>query len=624
MIRLRTIFVSAAVSPLVLAAMATTAEAQVRRAPATNGTGTDTHLFRPAVDSKGFFTVNGSEVLGKGGLSLGLVIDYGHQIMRLSPGHGQDALVTHSLRGTLGASYGLFNRLILGIQAPIDVMQGKGVTDIGPAGSTYDSQTLEGQHLGFVAGHLKLHVLRSEQAIGIALIGQAGFPVSKTPARDLGAEAKPFFWPQLVLEKKFGPLRIGANGGYRFGSYGAPTVYDQLKGGRFESSNGLGTAGLAVGLRPLDQLEIIGETYATKQVGGSSAAKVSLSQEAIGGLKLFVEKNSYLMLGGGVRIGDGFQAADQRGFLGFMFEPSIGDRDGDGFRDDEDDCPDEPEDKDGFQDGYSDSPPHQLGCPDLDNDKDGIPDKLDRCPNDPEDMDGDADEDGCPEPDTRDRDKDGILDKDDKCPDVPEDKDGFEDEDGCPDPDNDRDGIPDASDACPMQAETINQYEDTDGCPDVKPPEKDKRVIVEGNTVLILEQILFEKNSAKILPASDGILEAVATTLKDHPEFDLLEVQGHADERGNPTHNLKLTKDRAASVVGALTSRGVAESRLRPMGYGKYCPVDAGHNADAWDKNRRVEFKIVKTEGKPTGVELGCPAAVKAGIVPPPVDGGGN
>ncbi len=67
------------------------------------------------------------------------------------------------------------------------------------------------------------------------------------------------------------------------------------------------------------------------------------------------------------------------------------DRDGDGVVDADDACPDEPEDRDGFQDGD--------GCPDPDNDHDGIPDVDDQCPNDPETPDGVADEDGCPEGD---------------------------------------------------------------------------------------------------------------------------------------------------------------------------------------------------------------------------------
>jgi|GEM_PF-2001876 len=65
-----------------------------------------------------------------------------------------------------------------------------------------------------------------------------------------------------------------------------------------------------------------------------------------------------------------------------------------------------------------------------DRDGDGITDDVDNCPNDPEDFDGFEDSDGCPDPDN---DGDGILDADDRCPNDPEIFNGYEDEDGCPD-----------------------------------------------------------------------------------------------------------------------------------------------------------------------------------------------
>ena len=41
---------------------------------------------------------------------------------------------------------------------------------------------------------------------------------------------------------------------------------------------------------------------------------------------------------------------------------------------------------------------------------------------------------------------------------------------------------------------------------------------------------------------------------------------------------------------------------------GERCPVDPRHNAEAWDRNRRVEFKIIRTEDGDTNVEVACPA----------------
>ncbi len=66
-----------------------------------------------------------------------------------------------------------------------------------------------------------------------------------------------------------------------------------------------------------------------------------------------------------------------------------GDSDGDTVKDQDDLCPKEPEDRDGFED--------EDGCPDPDNDRDRIPDASDKCPNEPETYNGLEDEDGCPD-----------------------------------------------------------------------------------------------------------------------------------------------------------------------------------------------------------------------------------
>jgi outer membrane protein OmpA-like peptidoglycan-associated protein len=143
--------------------------------------------------------------------------------------------------------------------------------------------------------------------------------------------------------------------------------------------------------------------------------------------------------------------------------------------------------------------------------------------------------------------------------------------------------------------------------------------MIEGNNIIILDKIQFAYNSAEILPASNKILDAVSTTLAHHPEFTLVEVAGHADERGGDQYNLHLTQDRVNSVVRALIARGIDKSRVRSKGYGEYCPLDEGHNEKAWEQNRRVEFKIVKTKDGPTGVELGCENATKHGVPSEPV-----
>jgi outer membrane protein OmpA-like peptidoglycan-associated protein len=253
------------------------------------------------------------------------------------------------------------------------------------------------------------------------------------------------------------------------------------------------------------------------------------------------------------------------------------DRDGDGLLDRDDGCPDAAEDKDGFED--------TDGCPDPDNDEDGVLDGADHCPLDPEDRDGFEDADGCPDPDN---DKDGLLDARDKCPNDAEDADGFEDGDGCPDLDNDGDGIPDREDLCPNEPETKNGYADEDGCPD------EEQVRVVGQRIVLDDRIHFEVNNAIIRQVSFGLLERVSKLLREHPEYERVEIQGNTDQRGTKAFNQKLSEDRALSVLEFLTKHGVERQRLTSVGFGsEHLFVDKA-TEHALFLNRRVEFVIMR------------------------------
>jgi outer membrane protein OmpA-like peptidoglycan-associated protein len=254
-----------------------------------------------------------------------------------------------------------------------------------------------------------------------------------------------------------------------------------------------------------------------------------------------------------------------------------GDRDGDGILDPSDRCPDDPEDKDGFED--------QDGCPDPDNDRDRVLDLDDACPIVAEDRDGFEDDDGCPD---NDNDEDGLADAIDRCPNDPEDKDGFEDDDGCPDRDNDEDGLADAVDQCPNEPETKNGYADDDGCPD------EEQVRVVGDRIVLDDRIHFATNSARIRPASFPLLERLAKLIQENPSYVHIGIQGHADERGPEWFNLRLSKDRAKSVLDFLVQRGIAAERLSYDGFGTTRPLVDRKDERAWFMNRRVEFEITR------------------------------
>ncbi len=258
----------------------------------------------------------------------------------------------------------------------------------------------------------------------------------------------------------------------------------------------------------------------------------------------------------------------------------VGDADGDGVYDPDDECPNDPEDLDGFQD--------EDGCPDPDNDRDGILDSDDECPDDPEDPDGFEDGDGCPDPDN---DRDGIPDASDGCPDDPEDIDEFEDEDGCPDPDNDGDGILDGDDACPNEAEVVNGVDDDDGCPD----EADIEVV--GDNILLRDRVYFDFANARVRGRSWPMLAQIARLLQAHPEYLVVSIEGHCDEIGSDQVNQWLSERRANRVRDFLIERhGIDPDRLRVAGFGRSRPLVEGHTDEDRALNRRVEFRIVRVD----------------------------
>jgi outer membrane protein OmpA-like peptidoglycan-associated protein len=227
------------------------------------------------------------------------------------------------------------------------------------------------------------------------------------------------------------------------------------------------------------------------------------------------------------------------------------------------------------------APPVPAVDPNADRDRDGIPDRIDRCPDEPEDRDGFEDDDGCPDPDN---DKDGIPDATDRCPKDAEDVDGFEDEDGCPDPDNDKDGVVDASDRCPSEPGPASNG----GC-----PQKFEHINVTEQKIELKQAIFFQTGKAVILPASFALLDEVATAMTARPSM-LVRIEGHTDNRGGRAYNLRLSQTRADSVRGYLVGKGISSDRLEAKGYGPDQPIDDNKSAAGRERNRRVEFMITQ------------------------------
>jgi outer membrane protein OmpA-like peptidoglycan-associated protein len=258
---------------------------------------------------------------------------------------------------------------------------------------------------------------------------------------------------------------------------------------------------------------------------------------------------------------------------------ALSDRDADGVPDRDDGCPEEGEDRDGFQD--------DDGCPDPDDDLDGLADRDDRCPREPEDKDGIEDGDGCPDGDD---DGDQVVDLDDRCPREKEDVDGFQDADGCADPDNDGDGILDKDDRCANEPETVNGVDDFDGCPDQSvqggPRMAADRIDLQG------ERIEFVGRTGRLVAASQRTLDSVAAVMKQNPSVRIrieVGVERSGEGRRQRAADRRLSAERARAVQAYLLSKGVRAAQLDVAPLGSDRPIDARNPRDP-RVNRRVEL----------------------------------
>ncbi len=358
----------------------------------------------------------------------------------------------------------------------------------------------------------------------------------------------PHFRPNHSIGGTDGDLSVGSEMRWAFGAY-VP-----LRSGRIR----LG-------------LELFGSTGLFTKAGGTESTffrgrNTDLEWLAQARFGIGQRQRTWAMVGGGTRLSAGYGSPDLRilASIGTFFT---------------------------LKDVPGKSPDRMVKVvPDVedyakDTDKDGYPDDIDKCPTVPEDGKPPDPSDGCPA--GSDRDHDGIPDTADACPDEPEDKDGVQDNDGCPEDDADNDQIPDKDDRCPLEPGNTNKKKpEKNGCPGLTK-------VTESGEVALLEPIQFETGRATIKAVSFPILDEVVTLMKARPNIHM-GIYGHTDDRGADDMNMRLSKDRAASVVKYLQNHGIAGSRMESEGFGETKPLDTNDTAAGRAKNRRVEFKILK------------------------------
>jgi MYXO-CTERM domain-containing protein len=399
---------------LLLVAVIAAAATLLPPAPAAaqaSGPSLDVQRFDPVAQSRGFTLVR--DAAQPDGLEVGsfLAINYGLRPLEIGDPadyRRTEGVIDHLVGFDLGVSVAFNEWLQLGVQVPFLQIQG---------GSD------EGDAIAAAFGH----------SGGVASAGDITLSAGIAPLRQGdNAPLSMSLSPRLVLPTGSGSQFVGSN------AYGLGL--DVAFSGRWKHFHVAGTVGFQVNTRganlsnlraddelrwglglgvPLlsDQLEIqlewVGGTVidpvALADVGRKAFDPVLTPAEL--NLGALVNPNAgpvWFKIGVGRGIGPGFGNPDLRvfGVVGFDVgcdcapggEPEVQivekmiedpDPDRDEVKGDKDQCPHEPEDRDGFED--------DDGCPEWDNDQDTVHDACDACPTTKEVLNGVDDADGCPD-----------------------------------------------------------------------------------------------------------------------------------------------------------------------------------------------------------------------------------
>ena len=106
------------------------------------------------------------------------------------------------------------------------------------------------------------------------------------------------------------------------------------------------------------------------------------------------------------------------------------------------------------------------------------------------------------------------------------------------------------------------------------------------------ELVLFDFDKADITEDAMAALQAKADILRADPSITL-NIDGHADERGDDSYNVRLGQRRADAVLEFFTGAGLSVGRFTVASRGEEAPLDpAPTPIRSRSRNRRVDFNV--------------------------------
>lgn len=114
----------------------------------------------------------------------------------------------------------------------------------------------------------------------------------------------------------------------------------------------------------------------------------------------------------------------------------------------------------------------------------------------------------------------------------------------------------------------------------------------ESGVVVTLGDVLFETGQTELRADAVSSLTEVVDLLQSEPGKKI-RIEGHTDGVGEASANLKLSQQRADSVLATLVDLGVDASRVTVVGMGEDFPIASNDSEEGRSKNRRVDVILL-------------------------------
>ena len=121
------------------------------------------------------------------------------------------------------------------------------------------------------------------------------------------------------------------------------------------------------------------------------------------------------------------------------------------------------------------------------------------------------------------------------------------------------------------------------------PPDQRKKEVLDLPPTRQLPPIRFITDQDEFSVVNmDSFMEALELV----KQGKMLLIEGHTDDLGSDTYNLKLSMKRVEKIRQLLISAGGDDNLISVIGYGEKKPIVPNTNAENRQINRRIEFKI--------------------------------